>query len=304
MNTIAVFGSVNIDLTAYLHGIPKVGETVSARNLVVGLGGKGTNQCCAAARLGADAHLIGRVGEDEFARRLIVLLEEFDLTAHLERSPNSDTGIALIDVLPDGNNIIRIIGGANDDLSPTDAETSATIIQSADVLLLQHETPLEASLTAARIARTAGTKIIMDPAPAPSEAWDTDTLSAFDILTPNATETGIFLGDIPASLAEAAAAAQGLCENGAKTAIVTMGELGLSWSDGQTTGQLPAPKISAVDTVAAGDCFNGGLAVALSHNRPWLDALKFAQNCAALSTTRTGASVSAPTLAEVRSMTG
>ncbi len=208
------------------------------------------------------------------------------------------TGLAVIDVADDGSNDIRIARGANASVTPELARQNAAVISNARVLLLQNEVPLEASLEAARIARAAGAMIIMDPAPAPNEPWSGDVLDAFDLVTPNAQEVETILGWMPANLPEAEQAARELCAVGCRGAIVTAGERGVAWHIGGEGGHLSAPKVTAIDTVAAGDCFNAGLAAALVRGASETTAIYFACQVGSLATTRSGAAASAPDLEE------
>lgn len=304
MGNVAVFGSLNLDIVAYLDTVPAVGETVSSRSVSTGLGGKGANQAVAASRLGAKVDLICALGEDAFASRLKALLEPENLNLHCLEKAGVESGLALIDILPGGDNIIRINAGANGRLTLADVTDNSEILKQADILLLQNEIPLEISLEAARIARAGGAYVIMDPAPAPDCVWDADILSCFDVITPNETETEKLLGHRPADLGEAMEAARALCAMGPERALVTMGAGGIAWSDGKDAFSQATPDVNAIDTVAAGDCFNGGLAASLAAGRNMADAVKFAAHTAAIAVTRKGASSAAPYLEEVRSSLG
>ena len=167
MTSVTVVGSINIDLTSYLDRWPKIGETISVRETVTSLGGKGANQAVAAARLGASVNFIGAVGRDGFGAEAAAALRPEGVAILLEEMTNTATGLAFIDVDPDGQNIIRLSAGANGRLSPENVSKYADILRKSRVLLLQNEIGLETSLAAARIAREAGALVIMDPAPAP-----------------------------------------------------------------------------------------------------------------------------------------
>ncbi len=300
MTHIAIVGSINIDLTAYLARWPEVGETIPALNMETTLGGKGANQFVAAQRLGGSALLIGAIGMDGYGTDIEAQLQSIGGTLCLARMKDTPTGMALIDVGPGGGNIIRISKGANGALSPAHIEKFADEIGSAAVLLLQNEVPLAVSLAAAAIARQSGVTVIMDPAPAPEPGWSTQVLSAFDIMTPNAQETKSMLGRTPQTLTDAREAAAALTKLGLRGAIVTMAELGAAWSwDGQT-GAVGAPKVDAIDAVAAGDCFNGALAAALGDGLALPDAIEFSVTAAALATTKKGAAQSIPSKSDVR----
>lgn len=301
MKNIVVVGSINADITTYLSNIPNVGETVRARETLISIGGKGLNQCIAASQFGCSATIIGAVGVDVFGQDIVSRLKKYSLNYELNHVEDAVTGLALIDVMPDGANIIRFAEGANASLSVNYIKQHQTLISSADVLLLQNEVPFETSFAAASIARAAGTTIIMDPAPAPNPFWQAEELAVFDIITPNAKETKLILGTEPRNLNEARDAAIKLKEYGINGAIVTMGADGVAWSIGDTTGIATAPVLNSVDTVAAGDCFNGVFAAVLSEGNTVEAAIHMAVKAAAISTTRKGAAASVPTRLEVHS---
>jgi ribokinase len=244
--------------------------------------------------------MIGSVGRDELGQFARGALSDHGVRQRVSCAEESPTGMAFIDVVPPGDNIIRLVEGANGALSASEIERSSDIVAAAKVLLLQNEIPLEASLSAAQIARRSGATVIMDPAPAPVIPWRDDVLSHFDILTPNATEAGQFLGATPQSLDEGEEAARALSARHGLGVIVTLGALGVAWAIGGRSGKRPACPAQAVDTVAAGDCFNGAIAAELWRGADLEAALPFALRAAALSTTRAGAAASLPTLAETR----
>ncbi len=210
----------------------------------------------------------------------------------------------MIDVADDGSNDIRISAAANGQLTPEIVVKHKDVISNADVLLLQHEVPLQSSLEAARIARRAETLVIMDPAPAPDSPWPREVLSAFDIITPNTHEVHSIIGWKPENLGEVERAAREICLAGSPGAIVTAGELGVAWYINGTGGQMAAPIVDAIDTVAAGDCFNAGFAASIVSGLSITDSIEFACYAGALATTRSGASISAPTRDEVLTYMG
>lgn len=299
MSDVTVVGSINIDLTSYLARWPKIGETVTAESTQISLGGKGANQAIAAARLGADVTMIGAIGRDIFGQDAERQLSSVGMFLQLKRLKDRATGLAFIDVGPDGDNSIRLSKGANEMLSCDFIKEHAQIIRASKVLLLQNEIPFETSIKAAEYARMAGATVIMDPAPAPEPFWSFSDLEVFDILKPNAHEAGLILGEAPQTLTQAQEAAQALSHKGLKGVIITMGAQGVAWSIQGDVGTYEAPKVDTVDTVGAGDCFNGALAAAFTKNLSVQDAISFAANAAALSTTRKGASASSPTRQEL-----
>jgi len=303
--SILVFGSVNVDITVYAPRLPQPGETLHAQRYAIGLGGKGANQAAAAARLGTPTIFIGRTGRDEMGAQARGLLGGYGLDlAGVAEDDQAGTGIAQIIVgAADGQNIIALVAGANMRLGRADVERAAARLADTRVLLLQLETPLAASLDLAARARAAGLTVILDPAPAPEGGLDPAVLHAIDIITPNETETAALLGRRPATAEDAVAAARELVARGCRMAIVKLGGNGVAFyaGDGQE-GFVPAFPVTVVDTVAAGDCFNGGLATALARGDTLPDAVRFAAACGAIAVTRPGAAAAAPTLAEVEAL--
>lgn len=298
--TVAVLGSINMDVTAYMERLPKPGETLHGREYKIGLGGKGANQAVAAAKLGSDVRFIGRIGVDSFGDAARQTLTSYGLDQGLVAADAGEaTGIAIINVGEGGENTICVVGGANLALDGSDVESGREALAQAKVLLLQLEVPLTASLAAARLTRMSGGTVILDPAPAPKKPLSSDTVSAVDILTPNESEAAAMLGWQPSGREDGLTAARELRARGIRTAIVKLGARGVAVAhpDGETF--IPPFKVDAIDTVAAGDSFNGGLAHALEQGLPLIEAVRFASACGALSTTRKGASAAAPTRAEV-----
>jgi ribokinase len=298
--TIAVFGSINVDITAYMGRLPKPGETLHGHEYKLGLGGKGANQAVAARKLGSDVRFICRLGADDFAK-----LAERELQSHgvdlslVGKDPEGATGIAIINVGEGGENYISLIGGSNLSLDRSDVMRGQSALETAKVLLLQLEVPLEASLQAAAIVKAHGGTVILDPAPAPKDGLAAEVLMAVDIITPNETEAGLILGWQPQSLEDGLKAARELRALGVATAVVKLGSRGLAVAGPGIETMIPAFKVTPIDTVAAGDTFNGGLAHALEQGMGIEAALRYAAACGALSTTKKGASAAAPSKAEV-----
>jgi ribokinase len=207
--------------------------------------------------------------------------------------------MAFIDVGPEGDNMIRLSAGANAELSVAHIADALSTLCAGDVVLLQNEVPLAASLAAARLARARGATVIMDPAPAPEPFWGAEVVSAFDILTPNAQETRQITGYQAHTLNDALEATEFLIARGAAGCIISMGEKGVAWSISGKNGMQPAPKVAAVDTVAAGDCFNGAFAAFLTKGLPPELAIERAVYAASLATTRSGAADSIPNAIEL-----
>ncbi len=302
--SILVFGSVNVDITVYAPRLLQPGETLLARHYAIGLGGKGANQAAAAARLGAATAFVGRIGRDQMGAQARSLLDGYgiDLTG-LEVDATAGTGIAQITVgEADGQNMIAIVGGANMQIGNTDVDRAAARLSRARILLLQLEVPLAASLALAARARAAGVPVILDPAPAPVGGLDPAVLQAVDIVTPNETETAALLGRRPVTSEDGIAAARDLVARGARAAIVKLGGNGVAFADAGQQGFVPPFPVTVVDTVAAGDCFNAGLAFALARGDALPAAIRLAAACGAIAVTRPGAAAAAPTLAEAEAL--
>ena len=297
---VAVVGSANVDYVVRVPALPAAGETVVGGDLRRFAGGKGANQAVATARLGAEVAFVARVGADEDGRRTIEGLEqEGVLVEHVGAETEAPTGAALIVVDETGENAIAVAPGANDRLAPAHVEAAADAIRGADALLVQLETPLEATRRAIELARQAGTTVVLNPAPA--RPLGRELLEGVDVLVPNlgeartlTSETGGDPGEDPEGLARALRAA------GAGRVAVTLGAEGVVLADGEGLERLPAVPADAVDTTAAGDAFSGALAVGLAGGLGWRDAAAFAALAAALSVSREGARPSLPTLEEVR----
>ena len=299
---VAVVGSFNMDLVFGAARLPEPGETVSGSAFGMFIGGKGANQAVAAARAGAHVEMIGRLGSDPFGKDVTAALEgEGIRLRYVVRDPHEGTGVAGIVVAIDGTNSIVVVPRANARLSEADVRKARSAIAAADVLLLQLEVPLEASLAAAKIARQAGVKVVLNPAPArdlPEALY-----ALVDILTPNESETR-FLTDVHVSTPDGAAeAARILRTRGVKTVLMTLGERGaLLMEEGARPREIPTYPVEPVDTTAAGDAFCGALAVALAEGRPMEDAAHFACAAGALACTVMGAGPSLPTRAAIEAL--
>jgi len=292
---IAVVGSLNMDLVVRSPRIPVPGETIIGGDFQTVPGGKGANQAVAAARLGSQVSMVGRVGHDAFAGALQNNLvgNNVDCT-YVVRDSESATGVALITVDDAAQNTIVVASGANMRLTPTDVTAAESTIASSAVLLLQLESPLETVLRAAEVARSHGVKVILNPAPAPTEPLPTQLLSLVDIIIPNETETSLLTGLPVENDAQTRIAAAALREMGVGTVILTLGARG-SLLAGQTGTKLfPAFKISPVDTTAAGDAFVGGFGTALAEEKSLADAICWGNASGALAATQLGAQPSLP----------
>lgn len=296
---IVVVGSSNTDMVVKAARIPAPGETVLGGAFVMAAGGKGANQAVAAARLGAEVTLVARLGADPLGDEAIAGYQKDSiLTDLIVRDPDRPTGVALILVDAHGENSITVALGANEALSPDDVERAAERIGAADAVVMQLEVPLAAVERAAAIASAAGVPVILDPAPAPDGGLPAALLHNVTCLKPNESEaerlTGIRVGD-PASAERAARALQ---ELGPRTVIITLGSQGAIVVDGAAVHHVPAYRVAAVDTTAAGDAFTGALAAAVGAGAALVEAVRRAAAAGALAATRMGAQPSLPTLAE------
>jgi ribokinase len=303
MASIVVVGSLNMDLVAVTPRIPVAGETITGNNFFSAPGGKGANQAYAAAKLGGATAMLGRVGEDDFGRAMRGNLAKVGCDVTGVRTVAGPSGVALIFVAENGANSIVIAPGANHKFAVKDIEADASVFEGCQVTLLQLEIPIEAVTASALYAKKRGARVILDPAPAPSNELPRELLSAVDILTPNESEAAMLVGLAPGPLTvdQAGEIAGKLEAKGPRTVIVKLGEQGCLLADGGTQRLIRAPKVKAVDTTAAGDVFNAALAVALSEGQSLPAACEFAVKAGAVSVTRMGAQSSAPDRSSVES---
>lgn len=299
---ILVTGSLNMDFVVQVERLPAPGETALGSNFRIVPGGKGANQACAAARL-SRSHpvvMIGRVGFDAFADHLRASLAAAGAdTSRIHGCRSAPTGVALIWVDRAGQNSIVIAPGANGALSAADMETERSAFVSAACALFQLETPLAAVAAGLRLAREHGVLPILDPAPA--QPLPPAVLELAGLLTPNESEACLLLGRSPArvSLNDAPALVEALLALGPRAVVLKLGDQGCYYAGPEGRFHAPAFSVEAVDATAAGDTFNGALAVALAEGRSMREALRFADAAAALSVTRLGAQVSIPSREEV-----
>jgi ribokinase len=295
---ILVIGSSNTDMVIFSDHLPLPGETIIGGRFFMNPGGKGANQAVAAARLGGNVTFVARVGNDIFGQEAVEnFLKEGINTSGISVDEHHPSGVALITVDEAGENSIVVASGANMTLGESDINNASDEMALAEIILMQLEVPLETVVYAARMASAMDKKVILNPAPAtelPEELYR----NLFAI-TPNETETALLTGIQVEDEQSASQAARIFHERGVSCVIITMGARGSFISTGETTTIVPAPKVVAVDTTAAGDTFNGALAVALAGGKDILQAVRFANAAAALSVTRKGAQASVPTYDEV-----
>lgn len=298
MPKIIVVGSSNTDMVIQSSRIPRPGETILGGSFFMNPGGKGANQAVAAARLGGNVHFICKVGQDVFgdmARQQFIA--EGMHTEYVISDPNLPSGVALINVDAHGENSITVASGANGNLGIVDIEQADALFEAGDILLVQLEIPLETVWHTIKKAHNKGVKVILNPAPAaeiPNEIYP-----YLFALTPNETEAELLTGLVIDSLAKAHESSTLLLQKGVEHVIITMGSQGAYYQSAETKNFIPTKQVQAVDTTAAGDCFHGALAVALSNHSNWADAIPFACAAATISVTRPGAQASMPLLAEL-----
>lgn len=296
---ILVVGSANTDMIVGVPHLPLPGETVLGGTFAQNGGGKGANQAVAAARAGGRVAFVARQGMDAFASVQIAQWTRDGLGLdHLVADSETPSGVALIFVDPRGENCIAVAPGANDRLSPEDVDAAGVAFRTARYLLLQLEVPLPTVIHAARRARAEGVRVILNPAPA--RALPEDLLRNVSILTPNRTEAAALAGFPVTDPGALLRAAHVLLDQGPEAVLITLGGEGVLVATRETRFQVPAFPVTPVDTVAAGDVFNGALASGLAEGQELPDAVRFASAAAALSVTRRGAQASAPHRAEIQ----
>ncbi|MDF5706462.1 MAG: ribokinase [Nostoc sp. S4] len=292
--TIIVFGSINIDLVATAPRLPVGGETLLGEDFFQVSGGKGANQAVALARLGIPAQMVGRVGADNFGVELVNNLQASGVrTNNVFVDQTVSSGVAIITVSQSGENQIVVIPGANGRVNQEDVQRLSYLLPEATALLLQLEIPIPAVVAAAKAATSANIKVILDPAPAQSNL-PAELYRLVDIITPNEVEAGQLVGFTVDGEETAAKAAEILLQRGVKCAIVKLGAKGVFCATLEEKFFVPAFGVHVVDTVAAGDAFNGGLAAALFAGIPLHQAVVWGAAAGALAATKPGAQTSLP----------
>ena len=295
---IVVFGSIIMDLTALAETLPEAGQTVVGDLFYTLPGGKGANQAVAAARLGAEVRMVGRVGDDAFGAALLdgLRAERIDVSG-VAVDPDNASGVAMIWLDASRENRIVAVYGANLACDQTQLRAVERALDGADALLLQLETPAALTLEAAAAARQRGVRVVWDPAPA--QMAPSGIHAAADVLTPNQTEASMLSGIEITDLESASDAAARLRAMGAPVAVVKLGEQGAYYASEDESGHVPAFSVDAVDTVAAGDAFGGAFAVAAAEGLSLAESVRFGAAAGALAVTVPGAQAAMPARAEV-----
>jgi ribokinase len=298
MNKIVVLGSSNTDMIVKVPRIPAPGETILGGTFLQAAGGKGANQAVAAARAGGAVTFVANVGNDALGRQAVEgFMADGIHTDFIFTDPDQPSGVALIFVSEEGENSIAVASGANGTLLPRHVEQARPVIEAADILLMQLETPLETVEAAAKIAGKAGVRTILNPAPA--QTLPLSLIGELDMITPNETEAEMLTGIAVTDEDSAAKAATKLLSQGLNHVLITLGSKGAFLMNEQEKAMIPGFRVQAMDTTAAGDTFNGVLAVGLASGKDLHEAIRFAHAAAALSVTRMGAQPSVPNLEEI-----
>lgn len=295
MTDVLIIGSLNADLVVRAPRFPQPGETISGDDLQIIPGGKGANQAVAASRQGANVAMLGRVGSDSFGPFLLDSLKSNQVDVTHVQVDDSATGTATIIVDGNGQNSIVLSAGANGKVSPADVDSASAL--TPKLILLQLEIPIPTVLYAAQRARQNGSQVILNPAPA--KPLPDELISLADFIIPNETELSLLTGMEVKDVPSAEQAARVLLGHGAKHVIVTLGSKGALLVSGTQVKQVDTYKVDVVDTTAAGDAFIGGFASALLRGLELEEAVKHANACGALATTKFGAQPSLPTQDDV-----
>lgn len=302
MKKLCVLGSVNVDHVIRVPYFPKAGETLKGGHYHIAYGGKGANQAVAAARVRntslVEVDFIACIGADDIGRAMKQAFVQDGINPeHIVEVADQMTGIAMIQVADSGENSIVISAGANANLDESVVAQHQATIERADCLLVQLETPLQAVEKALKIAKANHTQVILNPAPA--QPLSDEILANIDMITPNETETALLTGIQVVDEQTAQQAAKVFHQKGIQTVLITLGAKGAFLSENGNGEIIAGFKVTPVDTTAAGDTFNGALAIALLEGKSMRDAVMFAHKASSISVTRMGAQSSIPTRAEL-----
>lgn len=294
---IVVVGSANTDLTLRLPHLPAPGESVIGTEFIRALGGKGANQAVAAARMGAEVSFVCRLGNDDFGRTCYQTYQQEGIdTQHITWDAQAPTGVALIFINASGENMLGVVSGANRNLCAADIERAGAAIRAADLVMMQLEVPAETDLRAAQIAHRQAVPVMFNPAPA--IAFPLELLNLTSYFTPNETELELTLQTLAKEHGSPQAALDWL-RGSVPNLVITLGAQGCRVMRGPLETAYPAFAVQAVDSTAAGDTFNSGLAVSLARGLALPEAVRYASAAGAISVTRYGAMNSCPTHAEI-----
>ncbi|NLR10316.1 MULTISPECIES: ribokinase [Lactobacillaceae] len=295
---VLVIGSNMIDLVTYINRMPVAGETVEAEDFSMGFGGKGANQAVAAAHLGSRVSLLSMVGDDNFGQQQLANFKAANIDVTGVGVGHKSSGAAPIFVDPTADNRILIIKGANNELTPAVLDAHLDLIQNTKLIVLQQEIPLETNYHAIDLANQYGVPILLNPAPA-NRHLDMEHVRRVDFFSPNETELATLTGLPTESMDEISRAAQRLVDMGVKNVLVTIGSRGVLWVSATTSQLIDAVKVDAVDTTGAGDAFIGSFAHYFAQGDTIPQALRHANEYAAITVTRRGTQKSYPTATEI-----
>lgn len=302
-NLILVVGSTNMDMAIRTDHFPRPGETLMGHDFMRNFGGKGANQAVAAARLGGNVAFVGKVGSDDWGNEMLKKLKAEGIdTTHVYVAQNESSGLALITTVDSGENSIIVSSGANACLTAGDVRNAAKLFGKARVVLMQLETPVEALVEVAQLAKQNGACVVLNPAPAPKEKLPAELLTNVDFLIPNETEATSISGVSPSDEASVEHCAETIMSMGVPHVLITMGEKGVLLCEKESRQLVPACKANAVDTTAAGDTFCGAFCKALTDGKEIVQAAEFANKASAISVSRRGAQISMPYLREIETV--
>ncbi len=296
---IIVVGSLNMDLVTRVKQRPAVGETVLGKQFFTSFGGKGANQAFAAAKLGGNVRMVGKVGNDHYGRDMISWLQRSNIrTDFIAVDAEEASGIAVIVIDARADNSIIVVPGANGKLLPADIAKLTEPIRNAKLLVLQLEIPLETAMQAIEIASACRVPVLLDPSPVPDGEFPASLFGKISYIAPNSTElrhlSGVEITDDESVIR----ASQILLEKGVQCVLAKLGERGALMSTREETHHIPGFQVKAVDTTAAGDTFIGAFAAGIVQGWPLRECARFANAAAALTVTRYGAQDSMPSLKE------
>ncbi|EFG54794.1 ribokinase [Lactobacillus amylolyticus] len=303
MKKIVVVGSSNVDTTLHVKDFPKPGETINASEVTMAAGGKGANQAVAAAKSGAETQFISRVGEDSTGEFMLKQLKNYGVSLeYIQTTAGQNTGHAYITLNDNGQNDIIIDHGANYSLSVLDIDAASNLLGEVDCVIAQFETPLEATIEAFKLAKRQGAVTILNPAPAIKNIPQ-ELLQLTDVITPNETESAAITGIEINEENDLKLSAAKLHEMGVSNVVITYGDKGAYISTAVSEKLVPAFKVSAVDTTAAGDTFLGFLAGNLNKDLTNIEqAAVIASRASSIAVQRLGAQPSIPTAKEVKDL--
>lgn len=297
---VLVIGSSNTDLTIKSEKLPKPAQTVLGKEFFIASGGKGANQAVAAARAGADVTFIAKIGDDIFGNNNIMTYKKDGInTNQIIVDKGNHSGIALIMVDNEGENLISVASNSNFNFKPDEIEKKKDVIKNADIILLQNEIPPGTNEKIISLTHELNIPVLLNPAPGPENPIDSELIKKIDYLTPNRNELELVSGEIISNDLDIEKIGKNLVRKGLKNLIITLGSKGSMMIDSNQADYIPAYKVKAIDTVAAGDCFNGYLGTMIASGKNILESIKIASAAAAISVTRRGAQPSIPKINEV-----